>query len=229
MRLVLLASLVALTGCVASAPYPSPVASAPSGPEPFALAGSAAVLTEADVSRLLDASVARPSGGRVAILQVPGATAGSYGYWRIGSEADLWAREATVETLRARLLAGAASEVSALPALLVPAEASVPALREMAVRLQADALLVFRTSGDLFERYRFFRSNEFKAYATCEALLLDVRTGAIPFTTVVTAEVTTAKQDADFTDADASRRAVEEATLAAIDEMGARVTAFLRD
>lgn len=228
MRFLLLAAFVLVTGCSAVAPPVSVPASVPEAPAPFALVGSGTALTEADVERLLGAAVDIPLDGRFAVLQVPSATASRYSYWRIGSEADLRAREATVETLRQRLLDGGAVEVSPLPALLVPAEASVPALREIAVRLQVDALLVFRTSGDLFERYRFFRSNEYKAYATCEALLLDVRTGAIPFTTVVTTQITTTRQDSDFTEADAARRAVEEATLQAIDQMGARVMTFLR-
>lgn len=223
--LALLAALVA--GC--SAPVSPVFQTAPEpAPDPFALVGSADALSEADVERLLGAAVEVRADGRFAVLQVPSAAASPYSYGRIGSEADLRAREATVETLRQRLREGGAAEVEALPALLLPAEASVPALREIAVRLQADALLVFRSSGDLYERYRLFRSNEYKAYATCEALLLDVRTGAIPFTTVVTTEVLTERRDGDFTSADAARRAVEEATLQAVDRMGAQVMVFLR-
>jgi hypothetical protein len=225
--LLLLVLAVLAAGCVASAPpafrgVPEPAL------DPFALVGSAGALSEADVDRLLGAAVEVRADGRFAVLQVPSAGASPYASWRVGSETALRAREATVETLQRRLREGGAAEVEALPALLVPAEASVPALREIAVRLQADALLVFRTSGDLYERYRLFRSNEFKAYATCEALLLDVRTGAIPFTTVVTTDVLTERRDEDFTDADAARRAVEEATLQAVDRMGAQVMTFLR-
>ena len=227
MRPTLLLLAAGLAGCSVPASPAFQAAPAPA-PDPFALVGSADALTEGDVERLLGAAVEVRADGRFAVLQVPSATASPYSYWRVGTEADLRAREATVETLRRRLRDGGAAEVEALPALLVPAEASVPALREIAVRLQADALLVFRTSGDLYERYRFLRSNEYKAYATCEALLLDVRTGAIPFTTVVTTEVLTRRRDEDFTEADAARRAVEEATLQAVDRMGAQVMTFLR-
>ena len=118
-------------------------------------------------------------------------------------------------------------EVELLPSLLVPAQPTVPVLREVAVRLQADALLVFRVSGDLYRNDRLFRSDQFKAYATCEAVLLDVRTGAIPFTTVVTREHLTQKQEGDLTDADAQRRAQQQAVLLALGEMGQEVAAFL--
>lgn len=225
MRLALLLFAAVAAGC---APPAAPVVQmAAPAPDPFALVGSADALTEVEVRRLLGAAVEVRAGGRFAVLQVPGPSA-PYASWRAGDEADVRAREATVETLRRRLRDGGAAEVEVLPALLVPAEASVPALREMAVRLQVDALLVFRTSGDLYERFRLFQSDEYKAYATCEALLLDVRTGAIPFTTVVTTDVQTERGDGDFTEADAARRAVEEATLQAVDMMGARVMVFLR-
>lgn len=216
-----------LAGCSVSAPIVNADRQPVPAAEPFALAGSAESLTEAEVGRLLGAVVAVRADGRFAVLQVPSAATSS-SYWRTGSESGLRAREATVEALRTRLRDGGASTVETLPALLVPAEASVPALRELAVRLQVDGLLVFRASGDLFERYRLFSSNEYKAYATCEALLLDTRTGAIPFTTVVTTETLTRKTDADFSDADAARRAIEEAVLQAVDRMGLQTMTYLR-
>ena len=221
--------LAALAGCATPVAVSanSPAVEAASA-EPFALAGSAESLTEAEVERLLGAVVAVRAGGRFAVLQVTSAaTSSTYG-WRTGSEAGLRSREATVEALRTRLRDGGAASVEALPALLVPAEASVPALRELAVRLQVDGLLVFRASGDLYERYRLFSSNSYKAYATCEALLLDTRTGAIPFTTVVTTETVTQKNDGDFSDADAARRAVEDAVLQAVDRMSLQTMTYLR-
>ena len=226
-RLLLLALAGALAGCSVPA---SPIVTTDRQPpaEPFALAGSAESLTEAEVGRLLNAVVVVRADGRFAVLQVPSAAPTSGYGWRAASESDLRAREATVETLRTRLRDGGASAVETLPALLVPAEASVPALRELAVRLQVDGLLVFRASGDLFERYRLFQSNDYKAYATCEALLLDTRTGAIPFTTVVTTEAQTRKASTDFNEADAGRRAVEEAVLQAVDRMGLQAMTFLR-
>lgn len=228
MRALILVLVALLAGCSVPASSIANTGRQPVEAEPFALAGSAESLTEADVDRLLNAVVAVRADGRFAVLQVPSAASSSYYGWRSGSESGLRAREATVEMLRKRLRDGGASTVETLPALLVPAEASVPALRELAVRLQVDGLLVFRASGDLYERYRVFSSNEYKAYATCEALLLDTRTGAIPFTTVVTTETRTQKTDADFSDADAARRSVEEAVLQAVDRMGLQVMTYLR-
>ena len=121
------------------------------------------------------------------------------------------------------------SEVELLPSLLVPEQPTVPVLREVAVRLQADALLVFRVHGNLFQNYRLFRGDQLKAYATCEAVLLDVRTGAIPFTTVATREYLTEKQEQDLTDAEAQQRAEQQAVLLALGEMGREVAAFLRE
>lgn len=224
---VLFATFVFMAGC--TPPAATGVLTAPPQDDdaPFSLfSGESDGLDEAMVARLLNAEVDIPEAARLAVLQLPSRalTRPQY-YGTIGSEAG--AREAYLDTLRAQLLPADVREVEFLPALLVPAQPTVPVLREVAVRLQADALLVFRLSGDLYQNYRAFRSNQIKAYATCEAVLLDVRTGAIPFTTVVTQEYATQKQEADLTDADAQRRAEQQAVLLALGEMGQKVAGFL--
>ena len=48
----------------------------------------------------------------------------------------------------------------------------------------ADLLLVFRVGSDTYSQYRTFAKDKTKAYSTCELVLLDVRTGLVPFTRV---------------------------------------------
>lgn len=222
-RLSLLVLLGALAGCAAPAAVLGPVEEPPA---PFSLVGEA-VLDEAAVARLLDAEVVIPPDARVAVLQLPGVAQARGTYYRSREEA-LVPREATLNVLRGQMIEpGRVGEIEMLPALLVPNEPAVPVLREIAVRLQADLLLVFRASGDLFQADRVFRSDRFDARATCEAVLLDVRTGAFPFTTVVTRRVETVKTDEDLTNGAAASRAVQEAELDAIGEMARQVGAFL--
>jgi hypothetical protein len=66
--------------------------------------------------------------------------------------------------------------------------ASIPVLREAAVRMQADLLVVFRITSDVYYKYVVFAKNKVKVYSTSEAVLLDVRTGLVPFTRIVTRE-----------------------------------------
>jgi hypothetical protein len=219
-----------VVGC--TAPITAERLAAPPADTPGAFSlfsGDGSGLDEAAITRLLDSRVEIPEGASIALLQAPSRSlARAYRYYAV-TEEEVSARESYLDTLRVRLLPSGVSEVELLPSLLVPEQPSVPVLREVAVRLQADALLVFRVSGDLYQNYRLFRSDQIKAYATCEAVLLDVRTGAIPFTTVVTREYLTQKQEQDLTDADAQRRAEQRAVLLALGEMGREAAAFLRE
>ncbi len=225
MRLLVLCLLVWVTGCASTTPS-STYAPQPESPAlTFALSAGDG-MDEAALRYLLDAEVVIPSGARVAVLQVPSATerrSSYYGY----AERQVLARQVHLDTLRA-LLPDVAREVELLPSLLVSSSPSIDQMRELAVRLQADLLLVYRIEGDLYRNFRVFRSDEFRAYATCEAVLLDVRTGALPFTTVATREYQTRKQDGDLTDGDAQNRAREQAALLALGQMGRELSSFLR-
>lgn len=185
-------------------------------------------IEEAAIAHLLASRVEIPADARLAVLQVPGRSRTHlYGFASL-TEDELQTREAYLDTLRARLAPGGVREVEFLPSLLVPAQPSIPVLREVAVRLQADALLVLRLQGDLFRNDRLFGSDRLKAYATCEAVLLDVRTGALPFTSIVTRDLLTEQQDRDLTDAEAQRRAEQQAALLALTAMADELANFLR-
>lgn len=230
--LLLLIALAGLTAC--TNPAATRVLSQPEAAvEPavvFSLfSGSGSALSDAEVARLLASAVEIPPDARIAVLQIPGAVrAQGFGIYGGLSEAELGMQRAFLDTVRAALEPAGVREVEFVPELLIPREPSIAVLREVAVRLQADALLVLRVNGSVFEHYRAFRSDEFKAYATCEAVLLDVRTGALPFTTVVTREVLARKQPGDLNDADTRRRAEREAVVLALGEMGRETAAFLR-
>ena len=58
-----------------------------------------------------------------------------------------------------------------LPSILTPKEPSLPSIRETAVRMQADLLLVLRLSTDVYEKWRLFQASQAKAFSTCEAFL----------------------------------------------------------
>ena len=222
MRPFLLFLPLLFAGCAAPV---STLAVPPEEPGVFSLfSGDGSGLDEATIARLLDSRVEVPKDARIAVLQAPSRS--RYPTYYV-TERDVSTREAHIDTLGARLVPVGVREIESIPSLLVPEQPSVPVLREIAVRLQADALLLYRVNGDLYQNVRLFRSDQFKAYATCEAILLDVRTGAIPFTTVVTRECLTQSQDSDLTTSDARRRAEQQAILLALSEMGREVATFL--
>ena len=68
-------------------------------------------------------------------------------------------------------------------------------------------MLVFRVGSDTYSQYRAFAKDKAKAYSTCELVLLDVRTGLVPFTRVVSRERLELKQAADLDLSETMRRA----------------------
>jgi hypothetical protein len=66
-----------------------------------------------------------------------------------------------------------------------------------------------------------------KAFATTELLLMDVRTGLIPFSTTVTRDVLTKKTKDDLDVEQTRDRVLNEAALATISEVGTKIVGFL--
>lgn len=143
------------------------------------------VISDADIKRILESELRLPKQARIAVLKLPSKHA-SYYWW---SEAYLKMQQEYVDVVSGKLSgSGRVGKVTVLPSLITPRDASVSILREAAVRLQADMLLVFQITSDIYREYKLFRKDRAKAYSTCEAVLLDVRTGLIPFASVATRE-----------------------------------------
>ena len=110
---------------------------------------------------------------------------------------------------------------------MTPQSPTIPVLREASVRLQSPLLVIYRINSDIYEEYRVFRSNKSKAYATVEVVLLDVRTGIIPFTSIATREYQSTKTKEDTNDRDLIRRTEQEAVNRALDKVAEELIHFL--
>jgi hypothetical protein len=241
MRGMAVAGLIVATvvsGC--SSPVPpssySTTARAREYDEPPALTASLfksdqAVLDDDAVRRILSSPLELPPSAKVALMKFPEPWAGGaryYGsdYWRI--EDYRKTQQSYVDTISQRLGGSdRVSEVILLPTLLTPAEVTVPTLREAAVRLQAEMLVIFRINSDIYYRPRVFVQDEVKAYSTCEVVLLHVRTGVIPFTKIVTAEQSATKEKSDLDISETMRRAETAAVLASLKTVSDDLVAFL--
>ena len=111
------------------------------------------VLGDEAVNRILSSKLELPAKAKVALMRFPDAEAwglryyGRY-YWR--DEEYLKLQQEQVETLSKALLASdQIAEVTPLPSLMTPRQASIPLLREAAVRMQADLLLVYQSVATL--------------------------------------------------------------------------------
>lgn len=190
------------------------------------------VLEETAILKILSSKFQMPKTIKVALfrLQDPQQQQAvryyGYGYWR--SEEYLKIQQTYIDALASEISKSArVIEVSSIPAVLTPKEPSLPLIRETAVRLQADVIMVLKLTTDVYEKYRFLQSDQAKAYSTCEGFLFDVRTGLIPFSRIITREylATQEKSDANFTET--MVRAQKEAALLALKDLGQETVAFL--
>jgi hypothetical protein len=183
----------------------------------------ASVLTDADIERIINYRLTLPKQNRIAILSLSGAS-----FWRFYSDDFAQLNEAMekefIGTLRA---SGRVYDASYLPALLVPENRTVPQLREAAARYQADLLLAYRTRCASYDKWRLFTPNETRAYCSVEALVLDVRTGIVPFTSVSTNNVETTISGDDKNFAETVKRNELAAVGKSLNEIAKGLVRFL--
>ncbi|WP_082989880.1 hypothetical protein [Woeseia oceani] len=182
----------------------------------------AAVLSDEAIGRILEFDYSPPKLGRIALIP-------------FGREVwSGWSEELSVasDQMRAEVLERLKSsprvyDVSYLPSILIPEQKSVPHLREAAARYQADLLLVYRSYCRNFERYRFFAANRSKAYCGVEAVLLDTRTGLVPFTSVVLKTFESQQSGTDVNFRETVLKAQLQATTDALAGVVAEIVGFL--
>lgn len=185
--------VLSLAGCatVETAARPdSYYAAASQGDETKVLFRSdASVLTDADIERILNHRLVLPRQNRIAILSLSSAS-----FWRFYSDDFAQLNESIEKDFVGTLkTSGRVYDASYLPALLVPEKRTVPHLREAAARYQADLLLAYRARCASYDKSRFLLPAQTRAYCSVEALVLDVRTGIVPFTSVSTNNVEATK------------------------------------
>jgi len=231
--IVMLAAIV-VGGCatgVPQAPYPSTdggryfvAREAAQDEEPQSLFPSdLAVLSDSAIRRILGYRLTIEEVDKIAIMQL----GGRWGY--------RWWTDATArmnEFVTGRLVAVLDSsprirDAAILPTLMVPRERSMPYLREAATRFQAGLLFVFRPDCETFQRARFLAADEVRATCTVEAVLLDVRTGIVPFSQLATQEYVARKTGDDANFQETIVRAELQAITDGLEEVAKAAIAFL--
>jgi hypothetical protein len=187
-RCIALIFLMALAGCstVASQArtdsYYSQASATSSNDNAPLFKSDGGVIPDEDIKRILDYRYVFPEQNRIAILPM-----GQRTWWSTWSnEFAMLNAQKEQEFITALRSSSKVFDASYLPSIVVPEKRTVPYLREAAARYQADLLLIYRADCKTFEKYRVFTANESKAYCTVESVLLDTRSGIIPFTSVTT-------------------------------------------
>lgn len=225
--LALVALSLALSGCgttVSSSPRPDAYYDAVDSNERVGslFSGDAATLSDEAIQKILAYDYEPPALSRIALMPFGRET------WSGWSEELALASERIQTDVLDRLRASPrVYDASYLPSILVPQNRTVAHLREAAARYQADLLLVYRSQCRSFEKYRLFAADESRAYCSVEAVLLDTRTGLVPFTTVATHSYDVVKNETDTNFTETRLRAQLDATAAAMGEVSAEIVRFL--
>lgn len=184
--------------------------------------GDAETLSDDAIQKILDYEYEPPALSRIAIMPFGRDT------WSGWSDELAMASENLQSRVLDKLRASPkVYDASYLPSILVPQNRTVPHLREAAARYQADLLLVYRSYCQTFERYRLFAADTSRAYCGVEAIILDTRTGLVPFTTVATQSYDVVENAADTNFRETRLRAQLDATAAAMGDVSTAVVGFL--
>lgn len=224
--LLLLALLGVLAGCASpvstqSRPdaYYASVGSEQSSGSLFS--GDAATLSDDAIQRILAYEYSPPELSRVALMPF------GREVWSSWSEELAFASEKMQAEVLDQLRASPRIyDASYLPSILVPENRTVPHLREAAARYQADLLLVYRSYCQSFDRYRVFGADRSRAYCGVEAVLLDTRTGLVPFTTVATRSYDVVEDQSDTSFRETRLKAQLDATAAALGDVSTEIVQF---
>lgn len=187
--------------------------------------GDQEVMKNEDLNKILSTELKLPDKIRVAVLKLP-SKHGSYYYW---SEVYHKTEQEYIKTFSSILsTSDRVGKVTFLPMLITPKDASISVLREAAARLQADVLIVFQITSNIYSEYKLFDKDSAKAHSTCEAVLLDVRTGIVPFTTIDTKDFLAVQEKTELNLGETMQRAEREAVLASLNAISSQIVDFLK-
>jgi hypothetical protein len=188
----------------------------------------AATISEEHIQKVLDGIYKLPQQLRVAIVKLESPQKRRY-YWNYWNDEDyIKTQQSYLDSFSARFKQSSrVTKVSIIPDLLISKSPSFTNIRETAVRMQADIVVVYSITSDLYSKYKLFSKPDVKAFATTQLIILDIRTGLIPFSVIVTKDFLSEKKKDELNNFEARNRIEHEAVLLTIGEIGQRIADFL--
>ena len=185
-------------------------------------------INEEGIQKILDGNYKLPQQLRVAIVKLePQLKAHYWSYWN--DEEYLKTQQAYLDLFSEKFRQSSrVTKLTIIPDLLISKAPSFTSIREAAVRMQADMVVVYSITGDIYSKYKLFTKTDIKAFATTQLIVLDVRTGLVPFSTIVTKDYLSQKRKEEMGYLEARNRIQNEAVLLTISEIGQQVIEFLR-
>jgi hypothetical protein len=185
-------------------------------------------LSEENIQKLLEGKLNLPDTLRIALFRYGMNNRYYSKFYSFADENAVKSQQSYIDTLVAGLKDNRrVKNVHPIPSLMLSSSPTITQLRETSVRLLSDLLIVYSTTSDIYFKYKTFKKDAAKAFATTEVLIMDIRTGLIPFSTTITKEFLT-KTLPDETIEETRKRAEKEAVILTLLETGLRIDAFLK-
>lgn len=238
--ILLLSLVVLLASCATNRYYPTNSY----GGETLSIAGASSTdkeitrslfndnnstISEEDIKKVLDGTYSLPQKMRVALVKLRSDNERKNYYYRTDEEYLKTQQSYIDELIKELKETGRVSEVMVMPELLIAKTPTFTNIRESAVRMQADVVVVFSINSDVYFKYKVFSKDDIKAFATTEVILMDNRTGLIPFSEVVTRDTLSNRTKEETNNAETSRKLQFEAAKLTITEVGERLNAYLKE
>jgi len=185
-------------------------------------------ISEENIQKILDGNYSLPNNLRVSLVKLESTQNRRNYYWN--DEEYLKSQQQYLDLFTSKFKqSDRVQKVSIIPDLLISNNPTFTSIREAAVRTQSDIVVIYSINSDLYSKYKLFAKSDIKAFATTQLIILDVRTGLIPFSTIVTKEYQSKRQENELNDNEASNRIKNEAVLLTIQEIGERINLFLKN
>ncbi len=187
-----------------------------------------ATISEENIQKILDGNYKLPQKLRVAVIRLEN-TNSARRYWSYWNDEEyLKTQQAYLDFFANKLKQSSnVASVAIIPDLLLSKPQNFTNIREAAVRLQADVVVAYVISTDIYSKYKFFTKPDIKAFATTQLIMLDVRTGLIPFSAIATKDQLSKKLPTELDNDEAANRTQKEAVLLTIDEIGQKLSDFI--
>ena len=88
-------------------------------------------------------------------------------------------------------------------------------------------MVVYTITSDIYSKYKLFSKPDIKAFATTQLIILDVRTGLIPFSSISTKDFLSQRKKEEVDNSEAASRIQNEAVLLTINDIGQQISGFL--
>ncbi len=184
-------------------------------------------ISEENIQKILDGSYSLPENLRVSLVKLESTQNRRNYYWN--DEEYLKSQQEYLDLFTTKFKQSErVQKVSKIPDLLISNNPTFTSIREAAVRTQSDIVVIYSINSDLYSKYKLFSKSDIKAFATTQLIILDVRTGLIPFSTIVTKEYQSKRQENELNDNEAANRIKNQAVLLTIQEIGERINNFLK-